>query len=666
MTFEINRTELVWPGKYDDEGNLNVSPRVNLPFQVVERVNETRATKESRKSKVATLFDVWEGADEGESFDDGWRNKLIWGDNKLVMESLVEQYAGKIDLIYIDPPFAVGSDFNLEIQVGDERVDKDASMLEEVAYRDTWGKGTETYVKMIWERLSIMRTLLSQDSFLAVHVDWRQSGNVRVLLDEVMGAESFVNQITWQKTSSVKAQSAAFPNVSDIIFIYKKGNPKFNKVFVKSEKDPKTYSLVEEETGRRYGSFDFTQSGSGPARNFGDRGLLDPPAGKHWIWSQDRIDEGLKDNKIIFSSNGLPRVKRYLDEKEGNVVGDIWNDEGVIPLAANAQERTGYPTQKSEALLQRVVTALSNEGGLVADFFCGSGTTLAVAEKLGRRWLGSDLGRFSIHTTRKRLLDINDCKSFEILNLGNYERQFWSSVEFGDDLDGDGRIDLLEYISFILKLYGASPLTGSQFLHGKFERAFVHVGSVSSPITISEVEDALGECVGMSGKELHILGWEWEMGLIDTLTEYAKSKGVKLVARQIPREVMEAEAARKEQVSFYELAYLDASFKEDKNPLSRSCELTDFMIPNPELIPDEVREKITKFSDYVDYWAVDWDFQNDTFMPGWMDYRTKQDRSLALQTDPHTFAVPGTYKVMIKVVDIFGNDTSKVVEVKVS
>jgi hypothetical protein len=264
------------------------------------------------------------------------------------------------------------------------------------------------------------------------------------------------------------------------------------------------------------------------------------------------------------------------------------------------------------------------------------------------------------------MLEIAECKPFDMLNLGKYERQFWSNVEFGDDLDGDGRIDLLEYISFILKLYGATPLTGSQFLHGKCQKAFVHVGSVSSPITISEVEDALGECVGMSGKELHILGWEWEMGLIDTLTDYAKSKGVKLVARQIPREVMEAEAARKEQVSFYELAYLNASFKEDKNPLSRSCELTDFMIPNPELIPDEVREKITKFSDYVDYWAVDWDFQNDTFMPGWMDYRTKQDRSLKLQTDTHTFAAPGTYKVMIKVVDIFGNDTSKVVEVKVS
>jgi DNA modification methylase len=615
MTFEITRTELVWPGKYDDEGNLNVSPRVNLPFQIVERVNETRATREARVSKVATLFDVWEGADEGESFDDGWRNKLIWGDNKLVMESLLDQFAGKVDLIYIDPPFAVGSDFSLEVKVGDDAMQKQASVIEEIAYRDTWGKGDQSYISMIHSRLALLRDLLTDNGSIYVHVDPRMVSQVRLVLDEIFGAASFQREIVWRIgwISGYKSAANNWIRNHDNILYYVK-NPSsftFNK----------EYLPYPAEYVRRDGS---------------------RPSGKGYpiedVWNASPLEHALEGNESLDS----------------------------IQIKSFSSEKTGYATQKNESLLRRIIQASSNPGDLVLDVFAGSGTTLAVSEKMGRRWIGADLGRFAIHTTRKRLLEVEDCKPFDILNLGKYERQFWSSVEFGEDLDGDGRIDLLEYISFILKLYGSSPLTGSQFLHGKFEKAFVHVGSVSSPITISEVEDALSECVGMSGKELHILGWEWEMGLIDTLTDYAKSKGVKLVARQIPREVMEAEAARKEQVSFYELAYLNVSFKEDKDSLSRTCELIDFMIPNPELIPDEVREKITKFSDFVDYWAVDWDFQNDTFMPAWMDYRTKQDRSLKLQTDTHTFAGPGTYKVMIKVVDIFGNDTSKVVEVKVS
>jgi adenine-specific DNA-methyltransferase len=624
MTFEINRTELVWPGKYDDEGNLNVSPRVNLPFQVVERVNETRATRAVRESKVATLFDVWEGADEGDSFNDGWRNKLIWGDNKLAMESLLEQFAGKIDLIYIDPPFDVGADFSVKVEIGDGEVQlKEPSMIEQVAYRDTWGKGSNSYLSMLYDRLTSIKLLLKPSGSLLLHCDYRVSSPIRLMLDEIFGSESFRNEIIWNKGFRGTEAKRVFQRSHDTIFWYS-----MSSEYVWN--DPK--QPYKDEGASRYNQ-------------------VDEEGNRYALIKRKRGDGSVYYGKTYFKEDG---------KNANDVISHI------ATMAATSSERVGYDTQKPLELIEFLVSSLSNEGDLVADFFCGSGTTLIASEKLGRRWIGSDLGRYAIHTTRKRMLEIAECKPFDMLNLGKYERQFWSNVEFGDDLDGDGRIDLLEYISFILKLYGATPLTGSQFLHGKCQKAFVHVGSVSSPITISEVEDALGECVGMSGKELHILGWEWEMGLIDTLTDYAKSKGVKLVARQIPREVMEAEAARKEQVSFYELAYLNASFKEDKNPLSRSCELTDFMIPNPELIPDEVREKITKFSDYVDYWAVDWDFQNDTFMPGWMDYRTKQDRSLKLQTDTHTFAAPGTYKVMIKVVDIFGNDTSKVVEVKVS
>lgn len=614
MTFEINRTELVWPGKYDAEGNLVIAPPVSLPFQVVERVNETRATREARENKMATLFDVWEGKDEGENFEDGWRNKLIWGDNKEVMSSLLEQYVGKMNLIYIDPPFAVGSDFSMDMSIGDEDVSKEASIIEEVAYRDTWGKGTQSYLAMIYERLTLMRELLSSNGSIYVHVDPRMSSHVRLIMDEIFGVESFQREIIWRIgwISGYKSKANNWIRNHDNILYYVK-NPKeftFNKAYI-----PYPDGYVRRD-------------GNAPI------GLGYPVED---VWNASPLEHLLTGEESLDS----------------------------IQIKSLSQEKVGYPTQKNESLLRRIIEASSNKGDLIADFFCGSGTTLASAEKLGRRWIGSDLGRFAVHTTRKRLLEIENCKQFEILNLGNYERQNWSSISFGEDKDGDGRISVLEYIAFILKLYGGTAISGGVQLHGKHNNAFIHVGSVANPVTIQEIEDSVNECAAMKGSELHVLGWEWEMGLIDTLTNFAKSKGVKLLALQIPREVMETEAARKGQIKFFELSYLETSIGKTKEDREYFCVLEDFVIPNPELVPDKVRDKVKAWSDYVDYWAVDWDFQNDTFMPEWMDYRTKQDRSLALKSGKHMFEKPGSYRVMIKVVDIFGNDTTKIIELKV-
>jgi DNA modification methylase len=618
MSFEINRIELVWPNKYDSEGNLNISPPVSLPFQVVERVNETRATREARENRTATLFDILEVENEGTNFDDGWRNKLIWGDNKLVTESLLEKYSNKIKLIYIDPPFAVGSDFNLEIEIGDESITKEASIIEEVAYRDTWGRGNTGFIEMLYKRLRLMRDLLTDDGSIYVHVDYRTSPMVKIVLDEIFGADNFRGWLVWLIGTGAKGRQN-WSNQHNDILCYSKGT-------------------------------DFTF-------NHGESELREPFAELSTQMHFNKTDaEGRKYRERVV--NGKSYIY-YADD--GKLVGSVWTD--ISSMAANSpilNESVGYPTQKPEKLLSRVIKASSNPGDLVADFFCGSGTTLAVAEKLDRRWLGVDLGRFAIHTTRKRLLEIDGCKPFEILNLGNYERQYWSNISFGEDMDGNGRISLLEYIAFILKLYGATGISGGVHLHGKQRSAFVHVGSVASPVTIQEIEDAVNECAAMKGNELHILGWEWEMGLIDTLTNFAKSKGVKLLALQIPREVMEMEATRKGQIKFFELSYLETSIQKTNKKGEFFCSLEDFVIPNPELVPEEVRNKVNAWSDYVDYWAVDWDFQNDTFMPKWMDYRTKQDRTLSLKSGTHTFDELGKYKIMVKVVDIFGNDTTKI------
>jgi hypothetical protein len=432
-------------------------------------------------------------------------------------------------------------------------------------------------------------------------------------LDEIFGADNFVNEIIWHYYNKYSAAKAAFPRAHDNLFVYKKGNPGNINETRETREAPVKQLKRENLNGRLVNKRD-------------------------------------EDGNLMY--------QEVSDKK----VDDVWRIPALQPASS---EWTGYNTQKHHDLLTRIISAFSNPGDLVADFFCGSGTTLVVAERLDRRWIGSDLGRFGIHTTRKRLLSLNNCKPFDVLNLGNYERQYWSNISFGEDLDGDGRINLLEYIAFILKLYEATAISGGVQLHGKRNNAFVHVGSVASPVTIQEIEDSVNECAAMKGSELHILGWEWEMGLIDTLTNFAKSKGVKLLALQIPREVMETEAARKGQIKFFELSYLETSIGKTKEDYEYVCVLEDFVIPNPELVPDEVRGKVKAWSDWVDYWAVDWNFQNDTFMPKWMDYRTKQSRSLSLKSGKHKFEKPGIYKVMIKVIDIFGNDTTKIIELKV-
>jgi adenine-specific DNA-methyltransferase len=385
----------------------------------------------------------------------------------------------------------------------------------------------------------------------------------------------------------------------------------------------------------------------------------------YWRYSQSTMQQLYEAGEILLSSTGksLSR-KKYLDDALGTPVTDLWDD--VNRISPTSSERLGYATQKPEALLRRVIETGTDPGDLVADFFAGSGTTMAVAEQLGRRWIGCDLGRYSVHVSRKRLLEIEGCRPFEVLNLGRYERKYWQVATFGEDLDKDDMIALYEYDAFILKLYGATPATGLAHLHGKVGGAFVHVGSVDSPVTIDEIVACVEECIALKAKELHILGWEWEMGLHDPMTDEARSRGVQLLLRQIPREVMEHQAVAKGDVAFFELAYLDVEIVQRQGKREWIARLNDFVIPNPELVSDEVRSKIKRWSDYVDYWAVDWTFADDTFIQGWVTYRTRKDRSLDLVSDSHTYDAPGEYAVMVKVIDIFGNDTSKIIRVKVS
>jgi adenine-specific DNA-methyltransferase len=670
---DIRKTELVWLGKYNDNGELNpVEKPGPYPFQIVEVINKPRT---GREEQSPTLFELWRG-DEGDTFEEGWRNKLIWGDNKLVMSSLLEKFAGKINLIYIDPPFATGADFKFKIQIGEdaEEITKEHSIIEEKAYRDTWGRGLDSYLQMMYERLVLMKELLAENGSIYVHLDYRVVHYVKLIMDEIFGYENFKNEITWRRQipRGMKAYAEYYPFSADYILIYTKSEKaiwnqpiKINKLTI-SEAEKK---YMKDEKGFFRTSDPGTYSFESLLKLYKE-GRLYAPKGGEII-----IDEK---NKIIKSTKGNLAVK-YYRKQEGNFVieeipvDNIWDD--IPGLGIVSSEWIGFRTQKPEALLKRIILASSNPGDLVADFFCGSGTTLAVAEKLGRRWIGCDLSRYAIHVTRKRLLDIENSKDlmdeegkrkygrkarpFEILNLGKYERQLWQVKTFTNK---DEKQALFEYLAFILKLYGAEPISGFTHIHGRKGNALVYVGAVDTPVTIQEILDAIKDAKSQDAKELHILGWEWEMGLNNAIQEIAKRENIKLKLRTIPMDVLDQEAVKKGDIQFFELAYFDVSIKTKGKTVE--VELKDFVIPHTDLIPDDVKDKIKKWTDWIDYWSIDFDFKNDTFNNGWTSYRTKKDRTLNLKAI-HTYDKPGRYKIFIKVIDIFGIDTSQIYEVEI-
>lgn len=615
---DIKRTELVWKGKYDDDGKLiPVDLPGPYPFQIVEIVNSPRIGHDIRGVQTS-LYDTWQG-NEGSTFEDGWKNKLIWGDNKFVMSSLLEKFAGKIDLIYIDPPFATGADFTVDIEVGEngKEIHKEHSIIEEKAYRDTWGQGMDSFLQMMYDRIIIMKDLLSEKGSFFIHLDYRTVHYIKVICDEIFGCENLKNELIWIYTRMASKGQRYFNNTHQTILWYCKSNDYlFNVDVVRTE-----YS----EGSKNRAGYKKKGVGSG-------------------VFKEETLCE--------------------LNEK-----GKFPDDYFDIPFVRNKI----YPTEKPELLIEKLINATTTNQSIVADFFCGSGSTLTTADKLGRRWIGVDLGRYAIHTTRKRLLEIEHSKClssegreygqkarpFEILNLGKYERQFWQVKAFSKK---DEKQALYEYLAFILKLYGAEPIAGSLSVHGKKGNALVYIGAVDSPVTIQEVQDALRDSKGMGMKELHVLGWEWEMGLNDAIQEVARQMEVRLKLRIIPMDVLNEQATRKGDIKFFELAYFKAKLEVTGRKLSVILE--DFCIPHTDLIPQDVQNSITRWSDWIDYWAVDFEFQNDTFNNTWTSYRTKQNRKLALKAEK-IYDKHGTYKVFVKIIDIFGIDTSQVYEITI-
>jgi DNA modification methylase len=671
--------ELLWNGKSNEITN------VNLPFQIIEHVDEPRKNIEPQLQ--GNLFDT-RGRKQV-----GWTNKLIWGNNSLVLSSLINgplreeiEKQGGLKLVYIDPPFNVGDDFEFEIEVGKEKLNKKRNALEQLAYSDTWGKGEDSFLSMIYERLNLIKKLLAEDSSIYVHCDWRLNSSLRILLDEIFGEENFLNEIIWAYRGMSVSQNH-YTRRHDSILFYKKGNNHtFNWQDITDEFTDVTKKKYKhkDEKGRQFRLHGRNINGS-PIQNHTDVEL-----------------------KWLKSNPELCRVD-YLDEKKGTKPKD-WIVMDYLNVMS--EERVDYPTQKPEALIERIIKASSNENDLIADFFCGSGTTLAVAEKLNRKWIGCDLGKFAIHTSRKRLVNVQRKKEkdgkhfrpFEVLNLGKYQREFFVKDYLFNERNLKNEQAEEHYYQLILDAYKAKKIDSLGILKGIKNNRAIAVGPFNLQVTRLFVEEVIKECALKKITTVDILGFEFEMGLFPNIRDVAAKQGVDLNCLYIPNDIFDKKAVKKHQIIFYNTAYIDAQIITKKDEFSvklKGYSVFDsdnqFEEALSELEKGEKREILMKNSiirihkdkdgkinkniikmkwdDWVDYWSVDFDFENKKeiikegdkdkwtgdfiFENEWQSFRTKETE-MEFET-PFRRIIKGK-KIAVKVIDIFGNDTMKILE----
>jgi DNA modification methylase len=415
----------------------------------------------------------------------GWRNLIVQGDNLQFLKTcylnqdplVKDKVKGKVKLVYIDPPFATKSDFG----------GKDG----EDSYSDKVDRAE--FVELVRERLIFLREMLAEDGSIYVHLDSKMVHAIKIVMDEIFGNNNLLNELIWQRTFA-HSDANKFGQVHDSILFYKISKQNFfNKQF-KPHSDTyiKSHYGQLDSDGRKFRLVTLSGAGPGPARQFGDR-LIDPPPGRHWAWSQKRIDEGLSTGKIVFASTGQPNIKQYLDEVEGSVVQSIWSD--IPPVNPVSKELLGYPTQKPETLLERIILASSNPGDLVMDVFGGSGTTAAVAEKLGRRWITCDFGKHAIYTMQKRICGIAESqklglkdskkkqayaeppKPFAVVSVGAFD--FAKIMNLRENKDA--------YIRFVLGIFGLPE--ADEKLVAKYKLSHVCTLKDGEPVEVYPVWD---------------------------------------------------------------------------------------------------------------------------------------------------------------------------------
>lgn len=576
-----------------------------------------------------------EGRLDQQEIDKQQINRLIWGDNLLAMQALLTQgYEGKVNLIYIDPPFDSKADYSQTLSVEGNEVTKAPSVIERLAYKDTWAGGTDSYLDMLYSRLQIMKRLLSKDGSIFVHCDWHANSYIRVLLDEVFGKTNFKNEIIWCYTGPGSPKMSQYNRKHDNIYWYAKNIDEccFYDSQIRIPHDEKT------------------------AANF---------------------KAGLDGSGFLTEDYELPN---------GKVPEDWWELAVAARFPRDGIKRTGYATEKPWALIDRIIRTVTKENDLVADFFAGSGTTMAIASSINRRWIGCELGKIGIQVARTRLVDMG-VKPFLIENIGNYQREMIY-------LTG-GRIWEMQHL--ILKVYGATPrdkTSGLGIRKTNDTLELVYVGYPDRPITARKAEELAIQAQKLDGegyKNLILLGWDYEYNYHQALENRLKSQknkiNVKIESRDIPPDIYdylkkaktddEIEALSNK-IQFFARPYLRLE-KADVKSIDNNTEnisvgikryvLMDIPLSRSTKKEQEQYEELLQiakddFAVIIDYWAVDWDYDGATFKSQWQAFRGNGKRATTVPIIAcDTLQKKSKRVIAIRVVDIFGNDAAAIIEI---
>ncbi len=594
---------------------------------------------------------LWRGQTGAEDLYQPWYNRLVYGDNMLAMQALLKgdpangtpSLRGAVDLIYIDPPFDSKADYRTKINLPGTTVEQRPTVIEQFGYSDLWQNGTVSYLEYMYPRLVLMRELLSERGSIYVHIDWHVGAYMKVILDDIFGKENFVNEIIWCYSQGAKSHKS-FGKKHDTILFYRMNaeNCVFNvdaiKVAMKSGKESFGGRLETDEDGRKYRLVYGTKNAQGETRYY----------------------------------------KYYLDE--GKIPEDYWTD--INSLQSGVTERVGYATQKPEALLERIIKASSNEGDLVCDFFGGSGTTAAVAEKLGRRWITTDIGKPAALVMRKRLID-QEAKPFLYQAVGDYQKQAFATSHIK-------RVGDLSQI--VLGLYGALPFAPDQladrnFGYMKEGRTLVMVDSpnrLTSPATIKKAYEAKGSLLGGGWNKVVVLGWNFSYDISQAIHDYA-DRGVEVLV--IPpdlidklskkgfRNLISAGGIRFSSLQYLMLKPLRIEKSDINGTELLNVELDNYVLISPDNLPldDANKKKLQQVMAedplaLIEYWSIDPDYDGVTFRSKWQDYRenTENDNDPLHCIYKASMVVPikAERTVCVKSVDVFGFESMVVERVK--
>ena len=591
-----------------------------------------------------------------------WMNRLIYGDNLLAMQALLAGDAqtglpslrGKVDLIYIDPPFDSKADYRTKISLPGTDIQQKPTVIEQFAYADTWEQGTISYLKMIYPRILLMHELLSDRGSFYLHIDWHIGHYVKLLLDDVFGKENIVNEIIWHYGGPSPVKSA-YARKHDTILFYSKNYdskcfiPQYGELphylYERARKDPDGRLWVDQNLGKL---------------------------------KENTIEQMRAENRIFQTSTGAWRRKQYLDEMEGAQLDDVWD----FPIInSQAIEAVNYATQKPEKLLERIIKASSNEGDLVCDFFGGSGTTAAVAERLGRRWITCDIGKPASLVMRKRFID-QEVKPFLYQSIGDYQKEAFRNNKRYKHVGDLSQV--------VLGLYGALPFTPEQtndrnFGYIKGTRTLVMVDSpnrLTTAATIRRAVEAKASLLGGDWEKVVVLGWNFAFDISSAIQKYQDSKVEVLV---IPPDLLDKLAKKgykklidDRSVRFSSLQYLTAKttmIKQTGENDEIDVELENYVLLSPDNIPldDKDKAKLQQVLErdplsLIEYWSIDPDYDGATFRSTWQDYRENVDND----NDPlhcvykTRLRVPHktSRQLCVKAVDVFGFESQVVLNVE--